>query len=165
MCPFQFLVYYSVFFPGRGSDYPGGYADFIPVVAVGEQHAVYLFTCWSASPKQVWSWHLAVREPSLFLSIMGHREALCELGVRGVRVLLLLGGFSCQLWIQHLNKIFDLWISCYLIIPSHRFFLEDSFHSDLTNLSKGTSLKWLFCILCQDISDVLNTGIPNRQGF
>jgi hypothetical protein len=26
-CPFQFLVYYSIFFPGKGSECPGGSAE------------------------------------------------------------------------------------------------------------------------------------------
>jgi hypothetical protein len=43
---------------------------FIPGVAVGILHAAYLFTCWSASPKQVWSQHLVAWEPSCFLSVM-----------------------------------------------------------------------------------------------
>jgi hypothetical protein len=65
----------------------------IPGVAVGILHATYLLTCLSASPKQVWSWHLVAREPYCFLSVTWHGEALYMLRVRGVRVLLLLGGF------------------------------------------------------------------------
>jgi hypothetical protein len=40
----------------------------IPGVVVGMLHAAYLLTCWSASPKQVWSWHLAAQEPFCFLN-------------------------------------------------------------------------------------------------
>jgi hypothetical protein len=40
-----------------------------------------------------WSQHLAAWEPSFFLSVMWHEEALCGLGAWGVRVLLILGGF------------------------------------------------------------------------
>jgi hypothetical protein len=43
------------------------------------------------SPKQVWSWHLVVWEPSCFLSVTWHGEALYGLGVQGVEVLILLG--------------------------------------------------------------------------
>jgi hypothetical protein len=50
---------------------------------------------------------------------MWHGEALCGLGVWSVRVLLLLGGFFfCQVWLQNLSKIFDLWSSCCLLPPS-----------------------------------------------
>jgi hypothetical protein len=60
---------------------------------VGVSHAAYLLTYWSASPKQVWSRHLAVWEPSSFFSVTWGGEALCRLGVPGVGVLLPLGGF------------------------------------------------------------------------
>jgi hypothetical protein len=43
---------------------------------------------------------------------------LYRLGVQGVKVLLLLGGFFCQVWLQHLSKIFDLWRSRCLLPPS-----------------------------------------------
>jgi hypothetical protein len=60
MCPFQFLVYFSVFFPpGWGSDCPGGMLVY-PRDGCGIQCAAYLLTCWSASPKQVRSQLLAV---------------------------------------------------------------------------------------------------------
>jgi hypothetical protein len=38
-------------------------------------------------------------------------------GVQGIRVLLLLGGFFLQVWLQCLSKIFDLWSSCCLLPP------------------------------------------------
>jgi hypothetical protein len=53
----------------------------------------YLLTCWSVSPKRVWSWCLVVWEPSCFLSVMWCGEAVYRLGVQGVRVLILLGSF------------------------------------------------------------------------
>jgi hypothetical protein len=53
----------------------------------------FLLTFCSASPNQVWSWHLVAREPSCFLSLMWCGEALHGLGVQGVRILILLGGF------------------------------------------------------------------------
>jgi hypothetical protein len=44
---------------------------------------------------------------------------LCEVwGFKGVRVLPLLGDFSCQVCLQHLSKIFTLWSSCSLLPPS-----------------------------------------------
>jgi hypothetical protein len=49
--------------------------------------------CWYVFPKQVWSWCLAVQEPSTFLSVMWGGEALYGLGAWGVRIFLLFGGF------------------------------------------------------------------------
>jgi hypothetical protein len=54
--------------------------------------AAYLLTCWSTSLRQVWSQCLAVWEP-LFLSVTWCGEAFCGLRVRGVGLLLILGGF------------------------------------------------------------------------
>jgi hypothetical protein len=45
------------------------------------------------SPKQVWSWHLVVWEPSSFLSATWHGEALYVLGAQGFEVLILVGAF------------------------------------------------------------------------
>jgi hypothetical protein len=45
-------------------------------------------------------------------SVSWHGEAMCELGCRGVRVLFLLGGFSCQMCLQHCSKIFTLSNTC-----------------------------------------------------
>jgi hypothetical protein len=96
--PFQFLVYYSVFFSQVGVRLSRKLFWFIPGVAVGILHATYLLTCWSASPKQVWSWHLVAWEPSCFLSVTWHGETLYGLGVQGVRILILLGGFFSAKW-------------------------------------------------------------------
>jgi hypothetical protein len=94
VCPFQFLVYYSVFFfkLGRGQSAEGAMLIY-PRVAMGISHATYLLTCCSASPKQVQIQHLAPQEPSCFLSVKWSGEALYRLGVQDVGVLLLLGGF------------------------------------------------------------------------
>jgi hypothetical protein len=56
-------------------------------------HLVFFLSLvfWSASPNLVWSWRLVVREPSCFLIVLWHGEALYGLGVRDVRVLLLPG--------------------------------------------------------------------------
>jgi hypothetical protein len=69
--PLQFLVYYPVFLffvflQGRGLSVQGVML-FYSRLAVGIQHTTYLLTCWSESPKQVWSQHLVVWEPSCFL--------------------------------------------------------------------------------------------------
>jgi hypothetical protein len=93
VCPFQFLVYYSVFFCGMGVSLSRGLCWFIPGVAVGIPPATYLLICWSPSPKQVWSQYLVAKEPSCFFSITWHGEALYGLRVQGVRVLILLGSF------------------------------------------------------------------------
>jgi hypothetical protein len=68
---------------------------------VGVPHAAYLLTCWSASPKQIWSQHLATWESSWLLSVMWHEEALCGLGVQGV------GFFASsfyQVWLQCISR-------------------------------------------------------------
>jgi hypothetical protein len=77
-------VYYSdfFFFAGQGVSLSMGLCWFI-----------YLLICWSASPQQVWSQHLAVQEPSCFLSVTWREETLYGLGVQGVRILLLHGVF------------------------------------------------------------------------
>jgi hypothetical protein len=59
------------------------------------------------------------QDSSCFLSVTWCGEALYGLGVQGVRVLILHGGFIfCQGWLQCLSKIFDLWSSCCLLLPS-----------------------------------------------
>jgi hypothetical protein len=105
-CPFQFLVYYSVFwfyfcfcFPRAGVRLSRELSWFYPRGAVGIPPASYFCTCWSTSPRQVRSWHLVVQVPSWFFSVTWHGEALHSLGVRGVGVLFLLGGFSCLMWL------------------------------------------------------------------
>jgi hypothetical protein len=116
-CPFQFLVYYSVclfcFVCGAWVSLFRGLCWFISGVAVGIPHATYLLMFWSASLKQVRSWHLVAWEPSWFLRISWY-----GLGVWGFRVLPLLGGFTCQVRLQSLSKIFTLWTSPYLLLPS-----------------------------------------------
>jgi hypothetical protein len=116
---FQLLVYYSVFFVvaififyGTGVGLSRGLCCFILGVAVGVPCGAYLITCWSVSPKQVRSLCLVAWEPSCFLCISWRGEAMCRLGCRGVRVLPLLVGFSCQLCLQHLGKTFTLRNTC-----------------------------------------------------
>jgi hypothetical protein len=58
------LLNFFFFFCRAGFSLSRGLCWFIPGTAVGIPHAIYLLTCWSASSKQVWSWHLAVQEPS-----------------------------------------------------------------------------------------------------
>jgi hypothetical protein len=95
VCSFQLLVYYSVFwfYCRAWVSLSRGLCWFISGVAVGVLCAAYLLTCWSVSLKQVWSQRPAVREPSCFLSVTWQVDALCGLGVRSVRVLVILGGF------------------------------------------------------------------------
>jgi hypothetical protein len=123
--PFQFLVYYSGFWGewlwNRESVCPGGYAG-LSKVWLGEYHMMlgaHLLVCW-VSPKQVWSQCLEVREPSCFLSVTWHGEALYGLGIQSVKFWFFLVLFSCQVWLQYLSKIFDLWSShCLLLHSSH----------------------------------------------
>jgi hypothetical protein len=112
---FSYLFIY--FFAGQGLVCPGPMLVY-PRAGCGILRAAHLFTCWSASPKQVWSQHLAAQEPSWFLSVMWCGEALCSLGFRVWEFCFFLVVFFCQVWLQHLSKIFDYWSSCCLLPPS-----------------------------------------------
>jgi hypothetical protein len=82
LCFLFFSVpYLAFFFPRLGSDCSGSYAGFIQGLAVGIPCAAYLLICWSMSQKQVRIWCLVAREPSLFLSVIWHGEAMCGMGV------------------------------------------------------------------------------------
>jgi hypothetical protein len=90
--PFQFLVYYPVFW-FFSCEAEVSLSRWLCWFIVGILRATYLLTCWSASPMQVWSWNLAVQEPYCFLSVMWCAEALYELVVRGVGIFAILGVF------------------------------------------------------------------------
>jgi hypothetical protein len=87
------LFFFFFFFCGTWVSLSRELCWFIPGVAVGIPHAAYLLTCWSASPKLVWSRHLVAQEPSCFLRVTWCGDALHRLGVCVVRVLLFLGVF------------------------------------------------------------------------
>jgi hypothetical protein len=70
-----FIIQFFFFFPGRGSVYPGGYAD----LSQGVPHTTYLLTWWS--PKQFRSWWLVVWEPSWFLHLMWLGDVMSRLRV------------------------------------------------------------------------------------
>jgi hypothetical protein len=63
----------------------------------------YLLVC-RMSPKQVWSQHLVVWQPSCFLSVMWHGEAFHRLGVLDVEVLILLA----SLFLPSVAPVFQL---------------------------------------------------------
>jgi hypothetical protein len=111
---FQLLVYYSVFvvvvvvFCGVGVSLSRGLCCFIPEVAVGVPHATYLLTCWYASPKQVRSQCLVAWSPPVFSVYHGMGKLCAGWWCGGFGVLLPLGGFSCQMCLQCLSKIFTL---------------------------------------------------------
>jgi hypothetical protein len=88
----QFLLLFP-FFHGQGSVCPGVYAD----LSQGVPHAAYLLTWWS--PKQGRSWCLVVPESSWFLHLTWWGDAVRGWGCGDVRVLPLLGGFSCQVYL------------------------------------------------------------------
>lgn len=44
----------------------------------------------------------------------------------------------------------------------YSFFPEHIFGTANTNLNKGTHFKWLFCFLCQEMSDVPHIGIHSK---
>jgi hypothetical protein len=112
----------------------------IPGVAVEIPRTAYLLTCWSASPKQVWSQHLEAQEPSCFLSVTRCRQALYGLRVRVSEFWFFLAAFFYQVWLQHLSKIFDLRSSCCLLLPSsHHLGSSPSFQFSCFN--------WVFLVL------------------
>jgi hypothetical protein len=95
---------------------------FIPGVAVGILPAAYLLTCWSAECLQskfgaiVW-WH---ESPPVFSVQHGIQKPCMNYGFRVSKFWFFLGLFFCQVWLQHLSKIFDLQSShCLLLHSSH----------------------------------------------
>jgi hypothetical protein len=116
------VVYYSVFwfvfFCSACVSLSRELYWFIPGVAVGIPHATYLLTCWSASPKQVRSQHLVVQEPSWFLHISWHGEAMC--------LFLVVFPARCP---QHLSKIFILRNTCWPLLPSSRHLWSMTYYS------------------------------------
>jgi hypothetical protein len=77
----------------------------------------HLLVC-RMSPKQDWSQCLVTQEPSCFLSVMWHGEALHRLGFRVSKFWLFLVLFFCEVWLQCLSKIFDLQSSRCLLLHS-----------------------------------------------
>jgi hypothetical protein len=119
--PFYFLVYYSVFclfvLRGRGQSvqgalliYPRGGCG----ITVCHLFA-HLLVCWM-SPKQVWSWRLAARETSCFLSVMCCGKALYGLWFQIVDVFILLGVFFLPSVAQVSQEVF--WFTELMLSPS-----------------------------------------------
>jgi hypothetical protein len=105
------LLFSFFFFCRAGINLSRGLCWFTPGVAVGVLCATHLLTCWSAPPKQAMSQCLSAQEPSWLLRVLWHAVAMCVLEF------CLIGSFSCQVWLQHLSKIFILQSSCYLLPP------------------------------------------------
>jgi hypothetical protein len=104
---FVVIAYYSVslFFPGWGSVCPGGYAD-LAQGCLWEYRVPLSSPCGLHLPKPSGHSRLAaVWEPSWFLHFMWSGNATHGLGCGGVKVLPLLGGFSCKVYLQRLSKI------------------------------------------------------------
>jgi hypothetical protein len=92
-CSFSVPCLLFSFFLWGGFQSVQGTMLIYPRGSCGNTMSLYLLTCWSASPKEVWSQHLVAWEPSCFLSVMWHGVALYGLEVQGVRVLFLIGVF------------------------------------------------------------------------
>jgi hypothetical protein len=88
------LFRFFFFLRGWGSVCPGGYVGLSQGWLWNTMCYLFahLLVCW-LSPKQVWRWHLAVWEPSFFLRVMWHGEALYGLGVQGVKALIPFSAF------------------------------------------------------------------------
>jgi hypothetical protein len=112
---FSFLIIIQGFLWGEWLVCPGGYAGL----------------------SQVWLWEYCmmlgadVSQADLELASAGVGALLfsqCNIvwrsflwaGGSGVELLILLGAFFCQVWLQHLSKILDLQSSCCLLLPSSR---------------------------------------------
>jgi hypothetical protein len=126
LCPLCYMSFFSVacllfsffvcLFLQSGGQSVQGVCWFFSGVVVGEPCAAYLLTCWST--KQVWSHAFCHWSPPGF-SIHCDLAELCRgWRCRGVKVLPLLGVFSCPVCLQHLRKIFTLTNRCYLLLPS-----------------------------------------------
>jgi hypothetical protein len=109
---FQLLVYYSLFnfvhFVGQWSVCPGGYADLSQEWLWGYHVPLICSPVGLHLPSRLGAgtwWH---GNPLGFL-VYHDVGKLCEgWGCGCVRVLPLLGGFSCQVCLEHLSKIFNL---------------------------------------------------------
>jgi hypothetical protein len=148
----QFFVLFCFcfcLFVGQVISLPRGLCWFIPG-CLGEAHmtlGAHLLVC-QMSPKQVWSWHLAVQKHSYLLSVMWHGEALCGLGVQGVKVLILLGALFLPSVAPVSSKIFDLRSSCCLLLHpsrhlrsssgSHLELVLDNSHQDIRSIFPTT---------------------------
>jgi hypothetical protein len=108
LCVFFVVVFvYSVWFFSSffwvGLVCPGGYADLA-------QGCLWEYCMPLSSPgglclpKQSGSWCLVAREPSWFPHLPWSGDVMCGLGVCK-RVLPLLSGFSCKMYLQCLSKI------------------------------------------------------------
>jgi hypothetical protein len=98
----QFVFF--LFFPWVGVIYPGGYAD----VAQGclWEYCIPLSSPGGLLlPKWCGCWHPAVQDPSWFLRLTWSGDAMLRLRCGRVRVLPLLSGFSCKVYLQHLSEI------------------------------------------------------------
>jgi hypothetical protein len=94
-CPLQFLVYYLGFLLlllGRGQSVQGAMLVY-PRGSCGNTACCLFAHLLACISKQVWSQHLLAWEPSWFLSVTWHGEALYRLGVWGVGVLLIFAVF------------------------------------------------------------------------
>jgi hypothetical protein len=99
------IIQFFSFFPGWGSVCPGGYAD-LSQGCLWEYHVPLSSPCGLHLPKWSGLWCLAAaREPSWFLCLTWSGNVTCGLGVWRIKVLPLLSGFSCKVYLQRLSKI------------------------------------------------------------
>jgi hypothetical protein len=74
------LLFSFSFFPGWGSDCPGGYAD-LAQGCLWEYHVPLSSPCGPRLPKSSGRWCLVAREPSWFLHLTWNGNVMCRLGV------------------------------------------------------------------------------------
>jgi hypothetical protein len=110
---------------------PKGLCWFIPGVAGGILCDAWHSPVWSAEclPSKFgigcwWRWQLTCS-----LSVTWNGEAFYGLWVQGSKLLFSLVLCFCQVWLQHLSKVFDSWsssclllfLSCHLVSSGYHF--------------------------------------------
>jgi hypothetical protein len=118
---FQLLIWYSVFFfffAGWRTVCPGGYADFSQGWLWGYHMLLICSPVGLPSRLGAGAWQCG--SPPGFSIYCGVGKLYVGWGCGDVRVLPLLGGFSCLVCLQYLRKIFTLRNTHYLLPPSSR---------------------------------------------
>jgi hypothetical protein len=103
-CCLLFSLIFFPFSPGWGSVCRGSYAD-LAQGCLWEYHMPLSSRCALHHPNQSGSWRLAARELSWFLHLTWSEDAMRKLGCGAVKVLPLIGGFSCKVYLQYLSKL------------------------------------------------------------
>jgi hypothetical protein len=138
------VIQFFFFLGGWGSVFPGGYAD-LSQGWLWEYHVPLIFSPVDLClPSRLGASAWQPRSPSVFSVYCGMGKLCVGWMCRGVRVLPLLGGFSCEVCLQHLSKTFTLRNTHYLLPPSSchlgtspSLYIKNTFPSKSPNRCKG----------------------------